>query len=238
MKGYYMDSRQNNTDFSVKRTIDEFNGHCLMIGCNHNHAHRFNYLSPPVNTSTIHPPQLFYHLSLKSNDNDRGQVDLEGDFLNDNVIQYLSKKKFKLICFEAVTDIFSDQHAAFQALKNAKSLLDDDGICFIYFGGRDNPQQLQAVISEFTYSYSFTYGVSNTWSLLASNQPFELENIINKNLYLNYMGNNVIKVKSNLIISYNYYEPYLNRHLMTANAADNALLQEMNPFTAKRVSKF
>lgn len=220
---------RNLTAIKVSREISDFHGDCMMVGCGHGNKHSFRFLSNTVHSLAIHPPELFYHVSLRDY-SDEGMLDIEGDFLSENILKYLSDRKFNLICFEAISEIFNFPDLRDKAIEQAKALLSKNGICFIYFGGRNNQQAMQEVISKFNYSYLFTYGEYNTWSLISSDEPFDLLEVMEKNIYLKYIGKEVLLKSPHLAVSYNYYENALQRHIVTADPADIELLKTFNPF--------
>jgi len=109
-----------------------------------------------------------------------------------------------------------------------------NGICFIYFGGRD-PDSLEQTLKQFKYSYSFSYWLNNTWSIIASDSPFDLAEVLKANSYLDYMGNHVICQKSNLTISLNYEEKALEIHLKSSDTNHiKFFLDEFNPFAKQK----
>lgn len=217
----------------VTRPLSEFKGDNLMIGCGHEKQHHFSYLSPPIASTSLHPSTQFYHVSLPSEYSDEGKHDLEGNFLDESVIKYLSQRKFDLICFEVVTEIFTQKNDRNKALDHAKSLLSDNGVCFVLFGGRGNLKAMHQAIGKFNYAYSFVYGFNQTWSIIASDTPFDLLELLQRHPYLQHMGE-VIRRKSNLEIAYHFREAAINRHIDSSNPDDLALLEIMNPFARNK----
>ena len=67
-------------------------------------------------------------------------------------------------------------------------------------------------------------------SFSGSNQPFDLLETMSKNSYLNYMGNNVIKNKSNLQLSYNFEEKSIRKHIKSTEKEHLEFISKTNPF--------
>ena len=65
---------------------------------------------------------------------------------------------------------------------------------------------------------------------MASDSPFDLLEVVNNNIYLNYMSKHVLLKNTNLVISYNYEEKILEKHMKTSDPTDIEILKELNPF--------
>lgn len=214
----------------ISREIGEFKGDGLIIGCGHGKEHNFNFTSKSIGSSKLHSVDDFYHVSLKSDYSEEGELDLEADFLNKKTIDYLGQKKdgFDLIVFEAVTEIISDKDDLETAIAHAKKLLSTNGVLFIYFGGRDL-DLLDSVFKKFNYAYKAVYGIS-TWSLLASDQAFSPQKLMQKYSYLDYMFKEVLSKKEDLEIECQGLCDLGNEEISSSSIKDMNFLKEVNPF--------
>jgi hypothetical protein len=173
--------KEEKVKYKVNRSIDDFKGHSLIIGCGQSYGH-----------DDIHPDNLFYHIDRDAMVN----PDLVYDIRQLITQEIIPDKKFNFVFFEDIDcTVFMDTmayangvHFCDNTFTNVKRLLTPDGICAVLTGD-DMPvfQDRGTILFERFVDEGF---VSGKWApvgsqnnkgglVLVSQQPIT-EKVINK----------------------------------------------------------